>query len=124
MDSELKIRKLKSQFEIEMMHGICLTVPGTLSHYVCTLLSESAKTMTYATFLSLNSAACVCAQLLSHIQLFVAPWAVAHQVPLSMRFPSKNTGVGCHFLVQGIFKTQRANLCLLHWQAGSLSLGH
>ena len=30
--------------------------------------------------------ACVCAQSLSHIQLFVAPWTVARQAPLSMRF--------------------------------------
>ena len=28
-----------------------------------------------------------CAQLLSHVQLFVAPWTVAHQAPLSMGFP-------------------------------------
>ena len=26
-----------------------------------------------------------------------------HQAPLSTGFPSKNTGVGCHFLLQGIF---------------------
>ena len=35
----------------------------------------------------------------------------------------KNTGVGCHFLHQGIFYTQRVNpllLSLQHWQAGSL----
>ena len=35
-------------------------------------------------------------------------------------FPSKNIEVGCHFLLQGIFPTQRSNprlLCLLHWQA-------
>ena len=32
----------------------------------------------------------------------------------------KNTGVGCHFLLQGIFLTQEWNLHLLHWQAGSL----
>ena len=34
-------------------------------------------------------------------------------------FPSKNTGVGCYFLFQGIFQTQGSNphlLCLLHWQ--------
>ena len=34
----------------------------------------------------------------------------------------KNTGVGCHALLQGIFLTQRLNphlLHLLHWQAGS-----
>ena len=32
-------------------------------------------------------------------------------------FPGKNTGVGCHFLLQGIFSTQVSNphlLCLLH----------
>ena len=34
--------------------------------------------------------------------------------------PGKNTGVGCHFLLQGIFLTQGSNLHLLHWQAGSL----
>ena len=28
--------------------------------------------------------------------------------------PGKITGVGCHFLLQGIFSTQRSNLCLLH----------
>ena len=29
-------------------------------------------------------------------------------------FPGKNTGVGCHFLLQGIFPTQRLNPGLLH----------
>ena len=28
--------------------------------------------------------------------------------------PGKNTGVGCHFLLQGIFLTQETNLGLLH----------
>ena len=40
--------------------------------------------------------------------------------------PGKNTGVGCHALLQGIFLTQGSNLhflCLLRWQAGSLPLG-
>ena len=40
-------------------------------------------------------------------------------------FPGKNTGMGCHFFLQGIFPTQGSNLhllCLLHWQAGSLPL--
>ena len=35
-------------------------------------------------------------------------------------FLSKNTGVGSHFLLQGIFPTQGSNLGLLHWQADSL----
>ena len=39
--------------------------------------------------------------------------------------PDKNTGVGCHVLLQGILPTQGLNqhlLCLLHWQAGPLPL--
>ena len=41
-------------------------------------------------------------------------------------FPSKNTGVGCHFLLQGIFSTEELNphlLRLLHWQVNSLPQG-
>ena len=30
-------------------------------------------------------------------------------------FPGKNTQMGCHFLLQGIFLTQGSNPCLLHW---------
>ena len=29
-------------------------------------------------------------------------------------FPGKNTGVGCHFLLQGVFLTQELNLHILH----------
>ena len=29
----------------------------------------------------------------------MTPWTVAGQTPLSMGFPGKNTGVGCHFLL-------------------------
>ena len=42
-------------------------------------------------------------------------------------FPGKNTGVGCHFLLQGIFPSQGTNpslLWLLHWPTDSLSLSH
>jgi len=36
--------------------------------------------------------------------------------------PGKNTGVGCHFFLQGILPTQGSNWHLLHWQAVSLFL--
>ena len=56
------------------------------------------------------------------VRLFVNPWIVACQAPLSRDFPGKNTGVGCHFFLQGIFPTQRSNphlllcrLILYHW---------
>ena len=43
------------------------------------------------------------------------PWTVAWQAPLFMRdSPGKNTGVGFHVLLQGIFPTQGSNLGLLH----------
>ena len=45
---------------------------------------------------------CLCACMLSHICLFVTPSTIAHQVPLSMGFSSKNIGVGCHSLLQVI----------------------
>ena len=37
----------------------------------------------------------------SHVQLFVTPWAVAYQAP-----PGKNTALGYHAPLQGIFPTQ------------------
>ena len=45
---------------------------------------------------------------------FLCPWD----------FPGKNSGVGCHFLLQGFFLTQGSNLRLLHWRADSLLLSH
>ena len=56
--------------------------------------------------------------------LFVTPWTVALQAPLSVGFPSKNPGVSCHFLLRGFYQTQGSNLCLLPWQADSLPLSH
>ena len=50
--------------------------------------------------------------LLSFVRLFVIPWTLACQAPLSMGFP--NPGVCCHFLLQGIFPTQALNLSLGH----------
>ena len=57
--------------------------------------------------------------MLSRIQLFATPQT---EVFCLWNFLGKNTGVGCHFLLQGNFLTQGLNLCLLHllrWQAGS-----
>ena len=43
-----------------------------------------------------------------------SPQTVAHQeIPGPWDFPGKNTGVGCHFLLQGIFLTQGSNSHLL-----------
>src|SRR5574337_1312024 len=39
-------------------------------------------------------------------------------------FPGQNTGVGCHFLLQGIFPTQGLNPGLLHWRQILHHLNH
>ena len=55
------------------------------------------------------------------------PWTAVHQAVCPWNSPDKNTIVGCHFLLQGIFLTQGSNpclLCLLHWQADSLPQSH
>ena len=47
------------------------------------------------------------------------------RLPCPRDSPGKNTGVGCHAFLQGIFLTQGWNphlLCLLHWHVGSLPL--
>ena len=33
----------------------------------------------------------------SHVRLFVTPWTIAHQAPLSMRFPRQEYGSGLPF---------------------------
>ena len=54
--------------------------------------------------------------LLSRVQLSATPWTVAQQAPLHMGFPGKDTGVGYHFLIQGICLDQESNPCLLQLQ--------
>ena len=59
------------------------------------------------------------------IRLFSTLWTVARRLLCPWDSPSKNTGVGCHALLHGIFPTQGSNphlLCLLHWQVDSLRL--
>ena len=46
--------------------------------------------------------------------MLVTSWTIACQAPCAWDSPGKNTRVGCHFLLQRIFKTQGLNLDLLH----------
>ena len=45
---------------------------------------------------------------------FVTPWTVAARLLCPWGSPGKNTGVGCHFLLQGVIRTQKLNPGLLH----------
>ena len=61
----------------------------------------------------------------SDVQLFVTPWTVANQAPLSVRFSRQEYWSGLPSPPPGDLLTQGSNphlLCLLHWQAGSLPL--
>ena len=49
----------------------------------------------------------------SHVQLFVTPWTVVRQAPLSVGFLGKNPGVGCHALLQGSSQLRNQTLTLL-----------
>ena len=47
---------------------------------------------------------------LSCVLFFADPWPVATSLLCPWDFSGKSTGVGCHFLLQGIFPTQGLNL--------------
>ena len=47
-----------------------------------------------------------------------------HGLHCPWKFPGKNTRVGCHFLLKGLYLTQESNSHLLHWQVDSLPLNH
>ena len=60
------------------------------------------------------TAAAAAAASLNRVRLCVTPQTAANQASRPWDSPGKNTGVGCHFLLQGIFPTQGLNLGLLH----------
>ena len=75
-----------------------------------------------------QASACMPACMLSHfsrVQLFATYGLQPARLHCPWESPSNNTGVDCHFLLQGILPIPELNpslLCLLHWPAGSLPL--
>ena len=91
-------------------------------------LEENTESSSYKFYFHFScSLKCVCMPShFSHVWLFwdpmdcSLPGSSVHGDSLG-----KNTGMGCHALLQGIFHTQGLNLCLLcllHWQVGSFPL--
>ena len=74
----------KLQFHSRLTWIAQVLVPGSIQFYLSSWKKQSGNVW-------------LPAFLLSHNQFFATPWTVAHQTPLSMGFPGKNTGVGCHF---------------------------
>ena len=61
---------------------------------------------------------------LSRVPLFLTPWTIAHQTPHPWNFPGKESTMGCHFLLQGIFPIQGSNPSLLHYRHSLYCLNH
>ena len=61
---------------------------------------------------------------IGRVLLSATPWSVAASFLHPWNSPGKNTGVGCHFLLQGIFPTQGLNLGLLHCKQTLYHLCH
>ena len=57
-------------------------------------------------------------------QIFVTPWTVACQAPLSMGLPRQEYWSGLPFLLQGIFLTQGSNPGFLHCKQIHYHLRH
>ena len=108
-------RKKKHLSHLYLLCLIC-TTPGALGIFTCLILKPRI-------WVRWSYPYCVCVlSCFTCAQLFVTPWIVALQAPLSMEFSRQEywSGLPCPF--QGIFLTQGSNSCLLHWQAGSLPL--
>ena len=87
---------------------------------VC-ILTESYKSRNKMFIFSL----CVCSVTQSCLTLCNSLDSSLPDFSVHGIFQAKNTGIGCHFLLQGIFPTQGSNphlLYLLHWQVDSLPL--
>ena len=92
-------------------------------------LENAINTVFFLTFVALELL-CECTQQelqsLSHVRLFVTYRLQPARLLYPWNSPGKNTGVGCHFLLQGIFPIQGLNprICLLHQQADFLPLSN
>ena len=84
-----------------------------LGHMQTTAQEPKVTTEEFRSTASWIALTCVCSVMSDSLQphglqsiRLLCPWD----------FPDKNTGVGCHFLLQGIFLTQGLNPGLWHWR--------
>ena len=76
---------------------------------------KTAPPSLFLTLLFFTAVTSTCCCLVAKLCLtFLRPYGLYLTRLLCPDFPGKNTGMGCHFLLQDIFLTQRSNLSLLH----------
>ncbi|CAM9524722.1 unnamed protein product [Rangifer tarandus platyrhynchus] len=66
----------------------------------------------WMTFLMFPHCVCVCSVMSDSL----TPRIIIYWLLCPWDFPGKNTGVGCHFLLQEVFLIQGSNPGLLHWR--------
>ena len=86
------------------------------SYHLFLISSASVRSISFLSFFFFLVLPLYCYQPISlhphaHLLSHVIPWTAAHQAPLSMDFPGKNTGVGYYFLLH-ISVLYWAHLCM------------
>ena len=74
-----------------VLNSFSMTTPGDLLKAIVVFFF----TYSILDLVNMNSK-CPSVQSLSCVRLLATPWIAAYQAPLSMDFPGKSTGVGCH----------------------------
>ena len=97
-----------------MAAQLCVVVWGVLPRAYPGVCFFIPPVILWSVFAALFLICCCCCAVLSHVRLFVTPWTVHAKFICPWDFPGKNTGVGCHSLLQGIFSTQGSSPGLLH----------
>ena len=82
----------------------------------CTFIFTQLTSLYIISFTQYNLIYVVVVQLLSRVQLLGLHGLQPTRLLCPWGSPGKNTGVGCHFLLQVIFPTQGSNLHLLHYR--------
>ena len=91
------------------------TIAKTWGQPKCPLTDEWIKKMWYLYIMEYYCCYCLVTKLCPTLLCPHGLWPARALCPWDFR--GKNTGVGCHFFLQGVFPTQGLNphvLCLLH----------
>ena len=124
------VRKLFYAY-LEIKQALCIArtyyrIEAQLMWYVLNLLSLPGNCAKWKSFCCRggNMELVVVVQSQSCVQLLQPLGLQPTRLLCSWDFPGKNTRVGCHFLLQGIFQTQGLNQCLLHYRQILHRLSH
>ena len=92
----------------------CVSFSAWIFHMLFVPAEPNLNQTTYMPCSVAKSCPSLCDPMDSNPPGLLCPWG----------FSDKNTEVGCHFLLQGIFPDEILNPCFPHWQVDSLPLSH